>query len=100
MIRECIKTLLVKKYDGYKIYLHNFAGFDSTKIIKELFKLGKVTQIQSNDKLIYVKLQYKKITLKFYDSYQILPHSFKDLALTFNEATDQKGQLDHNSIKK
>ena len=100
MIRECIKTLLVKKYDGYKIYLHNFAGFDSTKIIKELFKLGKVTQIQSNVKLIYVKLQYRKITLEFYASYQILPHSFKDLALTFNEATDQKGQLDHNSIKK
>lgn len=28
MVVDCLKSILVRKYNGYKIYIHNMAKFD------------------------------------------------------------------------
>jgi hypothetical protein len=36
MILTCMKDLMIKKYDNYKIYLHNFANFDRIFLINNI----------------------------------------------------------------
>ena len=42
MIEDGIKSLMRKKYYGYKIYLHNFSYFDGIFIIKILSSLTDI----------------------------------------------------------
>lgn len=36
MIKACIKDIVIKKYNNYKIYIHNMSGFDAIFLIKIL----------------------------------------------------------------
>jgi len=40
MIINAFKDLLVKKYDNYKVYIHNLSNFDGIFLLKILVKLG------------------------------------------------------------
>lgn len=42
MIETMIKSLMIRKYDYYKIYLHYFSYFDSMYLIKPFSPLGKL----------------------------------------------------------
>lgn len=94
MLEKCIKSLLVPKYDGYKIYVHNLANFDSVFLMKVLVRLGQVKPIINKGRLISIKFKglptaiedkgAKSVTLQFLDSYQLLLTSLSKLGQAFN----------------
>ena len=83
MLEACIKSLLVPEYDGYKIYAHNLANFDSIFLMKILVRQGEVKPIINKGRLISIKFKSGSISLQFMDSYQILLASLKRLTIAF-----------------
>lgn len=47
LLRDCIKSLMNNKYDGYKVYVHNLSRFDGIFLIKILASMNntKLTPI-------------------------------------------------------
>jgi len=83
-------TIMKKKYDGYKIYVHNLSHFDSVFMIDVLSRLGEVKPIY-REKFIEIIFKFKSnnknkvlYTLTFLDSKLILPASLRDLSKSFN----------------
>ena len=58
MVKASIKYLMHRKYSGYRVYLHNFANFDSTFLLNALNSLGKIKPTIKNGKVIDVKLSF------------------------------------------
>jgi len=86
MFSLAIKDICIRKYKGYKIYLHNFSKFDGYFLIKHLSQLGKVEPIIHKGRIIstkFIKFE-SKYNITFMDSYLILPSSLKKLSDTFN----------------
>lgn len=89
-------------------YFHNFSGFDSNFLLRYLIlNSGKVTS--NNGRVISVDFTYTEyyeykgekktatLTLKFVDSFQILPSSLAKLGKTFNKE-EQKGVFDFSKV--
>jgi DNA polymerase elongation subunit (family B) len=55
IITQAIKDIMTKKYDNYKIYIHNLSGFDGIFLLKILAELGIVKPIIHNQKIISIK---------------------------------------------
>ena len=89
MFKDCIDALLVKKYQGYKIYVHNLANFDAIFLLKALVENADVKPIINNGRIISINVSRGKNGVKFLDSYQILLSSLKKLSLAF-ETDDRK----------
>jgi hypothetical protein len=90
MIIHALKDLMIKKYDNYKVYIHNLAKFDAIFLFKYLIKLGIVNPIIHNDRLISINLNYGKnneYKLQFKDSYLILLASLAKLGQGFKVST-------------
>lgn len=86
MMINCFNSILVRKYNGYKIYVHNLAKFDVIFLLKYLVKLGKIEPIIHNDKIISIKLKYgekENYQIEFKDSYLILLASLLKLGKGF-----------------
>ena len=93
MILDMFKLLLVRKYYGYKIYIHNLAKFDSTFLLLTLINIPgiKPVIISREDDLIFIKVHFdlKKDknsyngSITIYDSYLILPSSLDKLSKVF-----------------
>jgi len=84
MIIHALKELLIKKYDNYKVYIHNLAKFDIIFLLKYLVKLGSVNPIIHNERIISINFEFGgKYQLQFRDSYLILLASLKNLAKSF-----------------
>ena len=93
MFKICFEALMLRKYKGYSVYLHNFANFDAIFILKILINLGTINPIIHNGKIISIEFLYgpnKEYKLIFKDSYHILPASLKKLAKSFNTNQYQK----------
>lgn len=97
MVRACIKSLLKKEYNNYKIYIHNFSNFDAIFILKLLTKLEdtRVNFIKKDTNWISVTLHFGKINsnkieelfkfkLIIYDSILSLPLSLNVLSKNFS----------------
>ena len=92
MFHACIDSLLINKYVGHNIYLHNFAKFDSIFLFGHLYKYGKPNIIKNkNGDLISASVQTnrldnpnQKINLNFYDSLLLLNSSLNDLSIAFD----------------
>jgi hypothetical protein len=92
MFIACINSLLVKKYVGYKIYMHNFSKFDSVFLFSHLYNYGTPSIIKnSSGNLISATIKTsrwdnpnKNITLKFYDSLLLLNSSLSKLSIAFD----------------
>ena len=87
MLDACIKSLLLRKYRGYVIYLHNFAGFDGIFLLKRIAVLSPNADIIMKDnKIISLKVKYfnSQYTITFRDSFLILPSSLQKLAISFD----------------
>ena len=103
MLNRCIKSLLIPEYDGYKIYVHNLANFDSVFLMKALVKLGQVQPIINKGRLISIKLKGSpgktkpEVTLQFLDSYQLLLVSLSKLGEAFS-CNVNKGIFPHDFI--
>lgn len=103
MISTAINSILLRKYDGYSVYIHNFAKFDVFFIFKILIKLGNIRPIIHKGKIISIKLFYspnennnRKYSIEFKDSYQILLSSLQKLAKSFN--VEDKGIFPYNFV--
>lgn len=58
MIIQMIKSLMHRNYKGYKIYLHNFSGFDCMYLIKHLAVLGKLNMTYRDGKFLKLGLKF------------------------------------------
>jgi len=87
IIKKMMEDICIRKYKGYKIYLHNFAKFDAIFLIKYLVELGNCKPIINKGKIISFsfkpnwKKDFGRIT--FLDSYLLLPSSLKNLSKGF-----------------
>jgi DNA polymerase family B len=85
------ENLLKRKYDYYKVYIHNASYFDYIFMIDTLTKLGDVKILPRDNKILKITLKYtpnnnssRKCTLIFYDSMLILQTALRDLPKGFN----------------
>lgn len=105
LIMTAISDLMKVKYNGYKIYIHNFAKFDAIFLLKYLNKLGHVNLVINNGKIISIDLSWSKketsrsYSLYFNDSYQLLLASLKKLSKCFDVST-KKGIFPHRFVTK
>jgi hypothetical protein len=86
MMLDCLKSLLVRKYNYYKVYAHNMAKFDIIFILKYLVKLGKIKPIIHNGKFISVTIGYgdnEQYQIEFKDSILLLLYSLNSLCSSF-----------------
>nr|QWO71399.1 DNA polymerase [Lyophyllum semitale] len=85
MLESAILTLMKRKYNGYRVYLHNFSNFDGIFLIRVLSKLSdNIKPIIRDNKIIDLKFNFACYTLFFRDSYLLLPSSLEKLAKSFN----------------
>jgi hypothetical protein len=86
MLEEAIKSLMIRKFDNYKIYLHNFSNFDGIFLLKILSNLSNNIRPTIRDgRLINIRFTYNnEYNLYFRDSYLILPSSLRKLVSSFN----------------
>jgi hypothetical protein len=89
MLTFAIASLLKRKYNGYKIYVHNLSNFDGIFILKILSSIEniKIFPIIKDNKMINIKLTYDGInnyTISFRDSLLMLPSSLRKLSKQFN----------------
>jgi hypothetical protein len=83
IITQAIKDIMVKKYDNYKIYIHNLSGFDGIFLLKILAELGVVKPIIHNEKIISIIFKMNGYVVTFKDSRQLLIASLFKLGLAF-----------------
>jgi hypothetical protein len=86
MMLDCLKSILVRKYNYYKVYAHNMAKFDLIFLLKYLVKLGNIKPIIHNGKFISVTIAYgddNQYQIKFKDSLLLLLNSLNKLSKSF-----------------
>lgn len=83
-----MEDLCIRKYRGYKVYLHNLSGFDGNFLFEPLTHLGNCKIIRKDNKIInftFIKNINKTLyTLYFRDSFLLLNSSLKELSKAFN----------------
>lgn len=84
MIINCIKDLMVRKYDNHKIYIHNLSGFDANFLLKILANLGTIKPIIHHDTIISINFKSNGYEVTFRDSQQLLIGSLRSLAFAFS----------------
>jgi hypothetical protein len=82
-------SIMKRKYNDYKIYVHNLSHFDSVFMLDVLSRLGDVKPLY-RDKFFEIIFKFKvndknkiEYTLTFYDSKLILPASLRELSKSF-----------------
>jgi DNA polymerase type B, organellar and viral len=90
MIKNAIKDIMIKKYDNYKIYIHNLSGFDAIFLLKILTELGQIKPIMHKGDLISIEFKFNGYIVTFKDSLKLLIVSLRNLAKSFGVDT-QKG---------
>jgi hypothetical protein len=87
MIKTAIKDLMIKKYDNYKVYIHNLANFDAIFLLKILADLGQCKPIIHHGDRISINFKFKDYNITFRDSQQLLLSSLRKLAKVFTVET-------------
>jgi DNA polymerase type B, organellar and viral len=91
MVENAIRYLTQRKYNGYRVYIHNFTQFDGIFLVKIMANMQecKIEQpIRRNGLIINLKLTYnilgkRKYSLYFRDSLLLLPSSLRKLGESF-----------------
>jgi hypothetical protein len=90
MINKMIDNLMISKYNGYRVYIHNFNRFDSAFLYRILDRKYKISNElpRSNGLLSFTVTGYdaktkKRFSLKFMDSIALLPSSLASLGEAF-----------------
>jgi hypothetical protein len=87
LIITALKSIMIRKYHGYNVYMHNMAKFDIIFLFKYLIKLGIVKPIIHNDRIITINFQFgenNEYKIKFRDSLLLLLQSLDTLSKSFN----------------
>jgi len=73
-----------RKYDGYRVYLHNLYKFEGIFLIKILNNLSdKINPIINDNKFIEIKFKFGRFSIKLRDSLLVLPASLAKLVKGF-----------------
>ena len=91
LIREAVLYLLQRKYNGYRVYIHNFSRFDVAFMLRIMANMENCIVkrcIKRDSKVIDIKLNYnltgkRKYSIYFRDSLLILPSNLKKLGDNF-----------------
>ena len=88
MLRASILYLMKRRYNNFRVYLHNFSRFDSVFLLSVLTDLSdKIQPIIRDGRLINLSFKFaNKYTLFFRDSYLLLPDTLQKLANNFKVA--------------
>jgi hypothetical protein len=81
---------MIRKYNGYNVYIHNMAKFDIIFLLKHLVKIADVQPVIHNGRIISINLNFGKdleYRLQFKDSYLILLSSLSKLTNGFRVET-------------
>jgi DNA polymerase type B, organellar and viral len=92
LIITALRSIMIRKYNGYNVYIHNLAKFDVIFLLKYLIKLGTIQPIIHNERIISVNLNYGKnneYQIRFRDSYLLLLSSLRKLTKSFNVETQK-----------
>ena len=87
LIITALKSIMVRKYNGYNIYMHNMAKFDIIFLLKYLVELGTVQPKIHNGRIINIDFKFgkaNKYQLQFRDSYLLLLSSLSKLCKSFD----------------
>jgi hypothetical protein len=92
LLKEAILYTLHRKYNGYRVYIHNFSRFDAAFLLRIMAKMKEcqIKRILKRDsKIIDIKLNYnlkgnRSYSIHFRDSLLILPSSLKSLGVNFS----------------
>jgi DNA polymerase type B, organellar and viral len=86
LLINAINSLLIEKYNNYKVYIHNLSSFDGIFLLRILAKLEntKLIPIIKDDKMIALTLKFSKNKITFHDSMLLLPSSLDKLSKAFN----------------
>lgn len=98
MLLESVKSIMQRKYNKYKVYLHNFSYFDGIFLLRVLTMLSNnIKPTIKDNNLININFKFgEKYSLYFRDSLLLLPSSLKKLARTFN--VEDKGMFPYNFV--
>jgi len=98
MLEESIKYLMKRKYDNYKIYLHNFSYFNGIFLLKILSNLSNnIRPIIRDGRLIDIRFNFNNnYNIYFRYSLLLLPSYLKKLANNFN--VENKGIFPYNFV--
>jgi hypothetical protein len=98
MLKKALLFIMRRKYNGYKIYVHNLSNFDGIFIIKILSSIEDIyiKPVIKDDKIIELKIMFNKYNIIFRDSFLMLPTSLKALAKQFN--VENKGLFPYNFV--
>lgn len=105
MKKALLNSIIHKKYDYYKVYVHNLSYFDSVFILDTLSQLGDVKPLKRDNDILKLTLKFKIentkriCTLVFYDSKLILQDSLRDLSNSFN-IEDKKDYFPYGFVNK
>ena len=86
MMLDCLNSILIRKYNGYKIYAHNLSKFDIIFLLRYLVKLGTIHPVIHNGKFILLKEKFgdnKQYQVEFRDSLLLLLASLSKLCDSF-----------------
>lgn len=91
MMKTCIASILNRKYDNHKVYVHNLSHFDGIFLLKVFSSLENVNvkPILNDGKMFDIQLNFNNYHLNFRDSLLMLPNSLRKLTKTFK--VDNKG---------
>jgi DNA polymerase family B len=102
LIFTALKSILVRKYNGFNVYIHNMAKFDIIFLLKHLVKIANVHPIIHNGRIISLVISFGKnleYKIQFKDSYLILLNSLHKLCKAFS-VSNPKSLFPHLFVNK
>jgi hypothetical protein len=90
MILDCLKSIFIRKYNGYKVYIHNMAKFDIIFLLKYIVKIASLQPVIHNGRIISLLINFgkdNKYKIEFKDSYLLLLSSLAKLTKGFGVDT-------------
>jgi hypothetical protein len=90
MIKGFRNSIMCRKYNYYKIYIHNLSYFDSVFLIDGLSRMGSLKPFKRDNSTLKLVFKYRvhkkgpEYTLTFYDSLLIFQDSLRNLSKSFN----------------
>ena len=90
MILDCLKSIFIRKYNGYNVYIHNMAKFDIIFLLKYIVKIANVQPVIHNGRIISLTINFGKnleYNVQFKDSYLLLLASLAKLTKGFGVET-------------
>src|SRR5712672_2148422 len=97
MILDCLKSIFIRKYNGYKVYIHNMANFDIIFLLKYIVKVATLKPVIHNGRIISLTINYgnnNEYQIQFKDSYLLLLSSL--IKLSQQNYNEYKSKFNNN----